>query len=73
MTQRESVSEMPWLMRAIVVGLVLWGILHAVGASGIFTAANPNPLRAVVILAFCGLFLAWWWWLLRSRRRRLGE
>lgn len=67
MKPREPVPEMRWFIPAIVIGLVLWAILHAAGAY----TFNQNPWRAVVVLASFGLFLAWWWWLLRSRRRRL--
>lgn len=69
MKPREPVSDMQWLIRAIVIGLVVWAILHAVGAY----TFNQNPWRAVMVLVCCGLFIAWWWWLLRLRRRRTGE
>jgi lipopolysaccharide export LptBFGC system permease protein LptF len=57
------------MMGVIVVGLVLWGVLHAIGAYRF----NYNPWRGVVVLASFALFLSWWWWLLRNRQRRLRQ
>lgn len=50
----------------IVVGLVAWGVFHAVGAYRF----NQNPWRGIVVLAFSGAFIGFWLLLLRSRSRR---
>jgi len=57
------------LMGLIVVGLVLWGVMLAVGAYRF----NYNPWRGIIVFASFALFLAWWWWLLRNRQRRMRQ
>jgi len=50
----------------ISLGLIGWGIFHAIGAY----RHNQNPLRAVVVVVFMLAFVACWRLLLLSRRDR---
>jgi hypothetical protein len=67
MPTNESAPPTQRMIQWIVVGLVLWGIIHAVGAYQF----NYNPWRGVVVIASFAIFLSWWWWLLRGREQRL--
>lgn len=51
----------------IVLGLVAWGLFHAVGAYRF----NHNPWRGVVVFSATAAFLGVWALLLAHRRRRL--
>lgn len=53
----------------IVVGLVAWGIFHAIGAYQF----NHNPWRAAVVVACSAAFVAFWLAMLASRRARLSR
>jgi len=53
----------------IMVGIVLWGLVHAIGAWRL----NHDPRRLVVVLACVAGFLGFWLTLLRARRRRLAR
>jgi hypothetical protein len=50
----------------ISLGLIGWGIFHAIGAY----RHNQNSLRAVVVIVFMLAFVACWRLLLFSRRDR---
>ena len=57
------------IIRWVVLGVLAWGVFHAVGA----WRYNNNPLRAVVVLA-CELgFLGFWMTMLAVRQRRLSS
>jgi hypothetical protein len=54
------------LIGLIILGVVAWGIFHAIGAYRL----NDNPWRAVVVMACVGGFLGLWGLLLRQRARQ---
>ena len=53
----------------IMAGIVLWGLVHAIGAWRL----NHAPRRVIVVLACVAAFLGFWLTLLRTRRRRLAR
>lgn len=53
----------------LMVGLLAWGLFHAVGAYRF----NHNPWRSVVVLACSLAFLGFWAAMLASRKRRLDR
>jgi hypothetical protein len=55
-----------WVLALVMGGVVLWGIYVAIGAY----RYNPNPWRAVIVLACTGTFLGVWLLLLWARARR---
>jgi hypothetical protein len=56
------------IIRWVVLGVLAWGLFHAVGA----WRFNNNPLRAVVVLACVLGFLGFWMMMLAVRQRRLS-
>jgi len=57
------------VIRWVALGVLGWGIFHAIGAWRL----NGNPLRAVVVLACVAAFLGFWMTMLAVRRRRLSR
>lgn len=57
------------IIRWVVLGVLAWGLFHAVGA----WRFNNNPLRAVVVLACVLGFLGFWMTMLAVRQRRLSS
>lgn len=57
-------SRLIWLL---IVGVLAWGIYHAVGAYRL----NHNPYRALVVLACVGGYLGFWILLMWRRQSRL--
>ena len=57
------------IIRWVVLGVLAWGVFHAVGA----WRYNNNPLRAVVVLACVLGFLGFWMTMLAVRQRRLSS
>ena len=57
------------IIRWVVLGVLAWGLFHAVGA----WRFNNNPLRAVVVLACVLGFLGFWMMMLAVRQRRLSS
>jgi hypothetical protein len=57
------------IIRWVALGVLAWGIFHAVGA----WRFNHNPLRAVVVLACVAAFLGFWMTMLAVRQRRLSR
>jgi nitrate reductase NapE component len=57
------------IIRWIVVAIMIWGVVHAVGA----WSFNWNPLRPLVVLACVGAFLGFWMTMLAVRQRRLNQ
>ena len=57
------------IIRWVVLGVLAWGLFHAVGA----WRFNNNPLRAVVVLACVLVFLGFWMMMLAVRQRRLSS
>lgn len=57
------------LMTWILVGLVIWGCLHAVGAY----MFNYNLWRGVIVLAFFAGFIAFWLAAIVVRERRISR
>ncbi len=62
-------SDRMRIIRWVAVGVLGWGIFHAIGA----WRFNNNPLRAVVVLACVGAFLGFWLAMLGLRQRRLSK
>ena len=68
-------SEMPSspgpqrLILWIMLGIVAWGIFHAVGAWRL----NHDPRRVLVVLGCVAAFLGFWLVMLSARRRRLAK
>jgi CHASE2 domain-containing sensor protein len=66
-------SEMPSspgpqrLILWIMLGIVAWGIFHAVGAWRL----NHDPRRMIVVLGCTAAFLGFWAALLAARARRI--
>jgi hypothetical protein len=56
------------LLRSIMIGIVVWGCVHAVGA----WTLNHDARRPIVVLACVAAFLGFWLTLLSARRRRLA-
>jgi hypothetical protein len=54
------------ILRGIMVALVAWGVLQALGA----WLFNQDPLRPLIVLGCVGGFLGFWLALLSVRRRR---
>jgi hypothetical protein len=57
------------IMTWILAGLVLWGVLHAVGAY----LFNYNPWRALVVLTSFALFIGLWLAAISLRERRISR
>jgi CHASE2 domain-containing sensor protein len=55
------------ILRWIMVGIVFWGSIHAVGA----WTLNHDARRPVVVLVCVAGFLGFWLTMLAARRRRL--
>ena len=62
-------SDRVRIIRWVVAGIVVWGVVHAIGAWRL----NQNPLRPVVVLACVGAFLGFWMTMLAARQRRLSR
>lgn len=56
----------------IMLGVLAWGLFHAVGAYWNYTT-NSNPWRFVVVLGFVLAFLLFWLLMLSARSRRLAR
>jgi hypothetical protein len=67
--QPETSHDRVSIIRWIVLGIVAWGIFHAVGA----WQFNHNPLRGVVVLACVAAFLGFWMTMLAVRQRRITQ
>ncbi len=57
------------IIRWIMVAIVIWGCVHAVGAWRL----NNDPRRMLVVLACVAAFLGFWAAMLAARRRRLNS
>jgi hypothetical protein len=57
------------IIRWIMIGIVIWGIAHAIGA----WTLNHDARRPLVVLACVAAFLGFWTVLLAARRRRLNN
>jgi hypothetical protein len=57
------------IIRWIMIGIVIWGIAHAIGA----WTLNHDARRPLVVLACVAAFLGFWTALLAARRRRLNN
>jgi len=57
------------LITWIMLGIVAWGVFHAVGA----WRFNHDPRRLVVVLGCVAAFLGFWLAMLSARRRRLAS
>ena len=57
------------LLRLIMIGILAWGAIHAVGA----WTLNHDARRPLVVLACVAAFLGFWLAMLSARRRRLGR
>lgn len=62
-------DDRPKIIRWIVLGIVAWGIFHAVGA----WQFNHDPRRGVVVLVCVATFLGFWMTALAFRQRRLTK
>ena len=56
------------LLRLIMIGILAWGAVHAVGA----WTLNHDARRPLVVLSCVAAFLGFWLAMLSSRRRRLA-
>jgi len=57
------------LLRAIMLGIVAWGVFHAIGAWRL----NHDPRRMLVVLGCVAAFLGFWLAMLAARRRALAR
>ena len=57
------------ILRWIMVGIVIWGSIHALGA----WTLNHDARRPVVVLVCVAGFLGFWLTMLAARRRRLNR
>ncbi len=57
------------IIRWIMIGIVIWGIAHAIGA----WTLNHDARRPLIVLACVAAFLGFWTALLAARRRRLNN
>ena len=55
------------IIRWIMIGIVVWGCFHAVGAWRL----NHDPRRMIVVLGCTAAFLGFWAALLAARARRI--
>ena len=55
------------IIRWIMVGVVAWGVFHAVGAWRL----NHDPRRMLIVLGCVAAFLGFWAAMLSARTRRL--
>jgi cbb3-type cytochrome oxidase subunit 3 len=62
----QQVQPLRWVLPLVMVGLLAWGIFHAVGAFRL----DQNPWKAIVVMAFSLAFLGFWALLLRARASR---
>lgn len=69
MNDPQSKPDTVRIIRWVVLGVLAWGIFHAVGA----WRFNNNPLRAVVVMACVLGFLGFWLTMLAVRQRRLSQ
>jgi lipopolysaccharide export LptBFGC system permease protein LptF len=58
-----------YLLMGIMLAVIAWGVLHAVGAVGF----NGNPWRGAIVIASSAAFVGLWWLLLAGRRPRGSE
>lgn len=65
----DELAERTSIIRWIVVAIVIWGVVLALGA----WTLNWNPLRPLVVLACVGAFLGFWMTMLAVRQRRLDQ
>jgi hypothetical protein len=56
------------IIRWIMIGVVAWGVFHAIGAWRL----NHDPRRMLVVLGCVAAFLGFWAAMLAARTRRLG-
>lgn len=56
------------IIRWIMIGVVAWGVFHAIGAWRL----NHDPRRMLVVLGCVAAFLGFWAAMLSARTRRLG-
>ncbi len=66
-----KVNSRNYLIGWIMLALIAWGILHAIGAY-LFDLSGWGVLRAVIVLAVMMAFLGFWWIALLSRRNPRG-
>jgi ABC-type transport system involved in Fe-S cluster assembly fused permease/ATPase subunit len=57
------------ILRWIMAGILVWGLVHALGA----WTLNHDARRPVVVLACVAAFLGFWIAVLANRRRRLSK
>jgi len=57
------------ILRWIMLGIVVWGSVHALGA----WTFNHDARRPVVVLVCVAVFLGFWLTMLAARRRRLSR
>ena len=55
------------IIRWIMVGVVAWGVFHAIGAWRL----NNDPRRMLIVLGCVAAFLGFWAAMLSARARRL--
>ena len=63
-----------WLLLLIMLALIGWGLLHAMGAAWGARPLGQNPWRGLIVLACFAAFLGVWGiaLALRARRKRLN-
>lgn len=66
MVSRASQPDAERIIRWIMLGIVIWGLFHAVGAWRL----NHDPRRMLVVLGCVAAFLGFWLVMLASWRRR---
>lgn len=66
MVYRAPQPDAERIIRWIMLGIVIWGLFHAVGAWRL----NHDPRRMLVVLGCVAAFLGFWLVMLASWRRR---
>ncbi len=66
MVDRAPQPDAERIIRWIMLGIVIWGLFHAVGAWRL----NHDPRRMLVVLGCVAAFLGFWLVMLASWRRR---
>ena len=66
MVSRAPQPDAERIIRWIMLGIVIWGLFHAVGAWRL----NHDPRRMLVVLGCVAAFLGFWLVMLASWRRR---
>ena len=61
------------LIVLIILGVLAWGVFHAVGSYYGGAQLAPSLRRAAVVLGFTVAFLGFWLLMLRNRTTRLRD